>query len=442
MKVFPPIHPARLARRFLPLLSLVLITLSGSTSYAQGCTAYERELESWLRAYDVGQGVNVPRLERIRAQCPTSSDKLELIYYFLRAADALYQPARDMRLAYEDATHYYDLCATYFSYLVEAPSWESDFAAYFFSQANHLEQDLQQAARQLGLRPQNRFYGETAAAEAWRTYQAAQQPTAHMRTRGQEQDAFQKNTLREGQYVMAPAPQPQSYGPSRGAQPDQRVAAPEVAEPYGFVGQISDLNIFTYLAWNQSKDIPYPVAEEPLPDELARRASPGREPVPDPAPDLSPSDNQMVMVSAFDRLSMRVSPGDNAAEAASLRFGEEVFPLADVQSVRSQDRTYIKVQRADGRAGWVDQMGLIPDGHLAVLTRSQRGYPVSSERTSDRGGIILEAGELVVLEDAREQDGIDWVKVVSRNAQKRAWIAGIEGLSIEPLDLEIAQELY
>lgn len=421
---------------------LALLMPVGNTQ-AQGCTAFERELEAWLRNYQPGQGVNVPRLERIRAQCTSPSDKLELIYYYLRACDALYQPGRDMRLAYEDATHYYDLCATYFPYLIEAPAADEDFSAYFFARAEGFEQTLRQAARQLGLRPENRYYGETAAAEAWRAHKEGLQSETNMRTRGQggDQAAFQKNVLRQGQYISHLPSESDPNGTSRGGTnlrttgQDRQV---NTAEAYGFVGQVSDLNIFSYLAWNQDREPVFPVAEEPGAAELSRLPGPAT-PAPQPA---YTAEDRPTLISAFDRLSLRAAPGDNAVELAVLGFGQTAFPVASTQAVRSQDRTYIQVQLSDGRTGWIDSGRAILDGHIAVLTRSLRGYPISTDRTSDRGALLFQGGEIVILEDARQQNGIDWVKVVSRNAQKHAWIAGIDGLSIEDLDLEIGQALY
>ncbi|GAB4411067.1 MAG: hypothetical protein OHK0039_15880 [Bacteroidia bacterium] len=414
------------------LLSLCL--LATPALHAQSCAAYERELELYFYEYRPGMDLDQTRIERLRLQCGTPTPKLELIYFYFRAAHALYANPGDRR-ALEDAIYFYDQCAAHFDYFLDAGAGDQLFFERFYQEADILEQRIAQEARRQNFRRENRYYGdhEVAAVNWLGSQRGVQAPAPNLRTtQAQDEGAFVKHYLRDGHYVALDAPDEGVAKPRCRCGEEstaQRVAS---TETFGYVGQVADLNIIEYLHFRQSgAGFTYPVAEETGATLRIATTEPTRG---------MPADYR-AMTNVMDQLSLRVGPGTSSPEVARLGFGQIVAVVDETLPLTSYGKTYVQVRTHDGHTGWVDRAALVAEGQVAVLVQDVRGYPALMDR-SDRNALIFRAGELVVLADTRREGTTDWVQVVGRNAEKTAWLMGIDALSIEELDLQIGEAMY
>ena len=99
----------------------------------------------------------------------------------------------------------------------------------------------------------------------------------------------------------------------------------------------------------------------------------------------------------------------------------------------------MNVKMQNGQVGWLPLDAAVPDGQLAVVTKTTRAFlSLNPETARDRNMILLEAGELVILEGVEG----DYIRVVSRDAEKRGWVKGIAEVSIDEVDLLIGLKIF
>jgi hypothetical protein len=133
---------------------------------------------------------------------------------------------------------------------------------------------------------------------------------------------------------------------------------------------------------------------------------------------------------------IRAEPTATATIVDKVEFGESVTQLPGSQPVIKGGRPYVPVQLGNGKSAWVETTDMVREGRLAVLTGQERGF-ASLYARADRNVVLFEPGELVILEDMRD----DWIRIATRNSAKRGWISSIENLTIETGEIEIARQL-
>ncbi|MEZ4828296.1 MAG: SH3 domain-containing protein [Bacteroidia bacterium] len=143
------------------------------------------------------------------------------------------------------------------------------------------------------------------------------------------------------------------------------------------------------------------------------------------------------MVCVWDEAPVFAGPDKRSDILSVMQFGEEAERLGDEAFVSFENNTYYKVRSADGRVGWVNEFLFVPEGGTAVLLQEGRIFKrpnTVSTITVDR----FYPGEIVILEDVAGQ----WVRLVSRNRARTGWIEGLEKVSVEPDDIELATLMH
>ncbi|MEM7657516.1 MAG: hypothetical protein AAF399_15385 [Bacteroidota bacterium] len=464
--------------KFLPLAGLFLVLSVGKTTmiHAQACTAFERELQEYFVAYQPNELLNIHQIETVRNQCPQPTEKLELLYYYFRAMNARNATGQSAFQAYQGATFFYDQCARFFPYLVDAPAYEDQFVETFFARAHELEQWLQKEARRLRVTRENRYYGELAGEGEWqRSHVPDPNDPYAENTRGQAPRIidFQRKYYQRDQYVD----QLFSEG-TRGAQGGYRDGTtPSV----GFVG---DLNFFDYLEWKGNYQEPAAVPEPAtIPLDAYNWGVPRTQgdwesefPADGPATYRSegtydygsyrngtfrtqtqPAGTTPVVSAAsptawIDRLNQGEVDfwlltalregvpvyGNLSAQQVigTLAFGQAVAQNKLDKSVKSGTQTYLPVVTQTGRQGYVDFTELSRDGQLAVITRQTSAYETFSEE-EQQNAVLLQPGEMVVIDGANNS----WMRLIGPNGEKRGWVFGFDHLSTDPLDIAIGREI-
>ncbi|MEO1448750.1 MAG: hypothetical protein AAFV07_04435 [Bacteroidota bacterium] len=452
-----------LTQRAWSLTGLLLLTFALSTPSlrAQGCLVFERQLETYFLNYKTDQSIDLRKIETAWEKCARPSDKMKLICFYFRSAHALYDAQLSAVEAYEDASYYYDIAARDFDALLKLDRKEKRFVDLYFSRADELEETLRQEAKRLRYREEDRYYGETKSAPAWRKEIIGANASGSSRgMERQESPLFRKRSYRNGRYVdVRPGSRGNRTLATRGQTSLSRrmagPAAPQAAEEFGYVGSVGEINLINYLRHSRGTEAAPTDRTEDLFDADAankRRAAPVEEPLvytPSEAYIPASLDNAWVMdmdggqgyyvpwLNAVEGTALRISAGDQSPEAAILAFGEVVAVTTPVQVVRHPAGTYMQVQTENGARGWVRQDNFVESGKLAVVTQNARGY-LNAYTRQDRNAVLFTAGELVILEAARQ----DWVRLVNRNLEKRGWITGLDYLSIDELDLRIGMEMY
>ena len=383
-------------------------------SSAQDCTAYEKELEEYFLAHQADDKLNISRIEDVYKACSMPSDKMELIYYYFQAVHAINSAPnsyRDYR-TYEAATFFYDQAAQYFPYLIQVGREEDTFVETYFAKAFVLEQWLQQQARKLRYSPENRYYGELEG-EVW-ARAGDTRGSGQKRGADAEEVDFKRKFRQDGQYIDELPPY---YETSAGW------------EAFGYVGSVEDLTLIDYLDW-QRRDI-RPGQEFGDPDFLysdpyewisSLHATPGA---------------YVPLMSIQDEGYLRQLPNSQSAVVAKVGFGEVLARVTGDMPVYHNEVTFLPVLNELGQRGWIDRNRIVEEGRLAVCITNTSAYQQINAR-SDRNAVLFFAGELLVLEGARD----NWIRVVGRNARKRGWIAGPDILSIDPVDLFIGNLMY
>lgn len=428
-----------------------------STGHAQNCSAYEREMQEYFLAYEPGDMIDLSYLERVRYKCDYPTPKIELIFNYFRSSSSLRSERLTDVEAYEQATYYYDLCARNFSYLVKAGQEDIQFTDKFFERAEGLEAALASLAYDLNYQPQDRRYGELGQSDMWGKKELYPVRERAQNTRGQEDrvgsESFEKKFFYRGNYVRIPSNQ--NYRPRF-----------ENGEAYGWVGTLDDIDPDTYFRYMRdgsvsrgqrvTTDVYYdqPEAMRVAPEYRAQaQPAPVAAPIVQRAPYYLNDDwvealekkgyGLKVYVSNRDLLPVYADPGGFGHQIGYLSFGEAVVQIKsqDNKPVQKDGFNYIPVVTSRNQMGWVELSTVIRDGRLAVFKTATRGFVSTntpeSARNSDRNSILFQPGEMVILSGVRE----DWVKVVSDNRSKEAWLNSTTSLSIDPLDIHVGFQM-
>ena len=131
-------------------------------------------------------------------------------------------------------------------------------------------------------------------------------------------------------------------------------------------------------------------------------------------------------------------PGRNARRLGSVYFGETVVRTGDEAVVKSEGRSYFKVQSQDGQLGWVQEYLFIEQGGPVVLLRDAEVFLKPGSATTTTGEKFL-SGELLIFEDYDAENG--WVKVVGMERYREGWVRGIEIVSVDENDIQISKLL-
>ncbi|MEZ4776982.1 MAG: SH3 domain-containing protein [Bacteroidia bacterium] len=150
---------------------------------------------------------------------------------------------------------------------------------------------------------------------------------------------------------------------------------------------------------------------------------------------LNPQPGRMVCV--WSESPVFSEPDKRAAIVAVMQFGEEASSLGEEAYVALEKNNYLKVRGADGKVGWVNEFLFVPEGGAAVVLAEGRVYRRPNTISTVTMDFFL-PGEIVIMEDVVGQ----WVKLVSRNREKTGWIEGLEKVSVEPADIELATLMH
>ena len=411
---------------FLSLLFVVGMNLVGM---AQNCLAYEKELESYFMDYRQGDRIDLKYLERTRWKCDNPTPKLDLIYYFFRSLNALGNSEYPDLETYESAKRFFDESVANLDNMTRE---NSRFISLFVDRAEIHEAKLDMIADRMNYYPKyvhHRTNGSTRN-ESWvkRGMDAPKTDASGRRISSPSNTDFVKKFYHKGRY-QPPRSNPVYSG-----------VTSSNGEFYGYVGDLSDINPPAYFRWLKTQ--PEYIEErtrrlEELANNQKRFNQTTRSEEPsygkDWVNDYLNNRAFMPMVSVFDNLSIQTKPGKNAEEIDVIKFGEVVARSANESPIIKDGVAYIQVRNKDGNAGWVKQSAVVDEGQLAVFINLDDGYENLNNRF-DGGRMKFKKGELVVLESVKG----DWVRVVTQNEGQRGWVYGIENLSIDPHDIQIA----
>lgn len=462
-------------QRFVSTILLLMLCGLGAGLSAQNCVAYEREMEQYFLAYESGDPVDMDYLERLKWRCDAPTQKMELVYYFFKAAVAFRSERLSDQQAYEQATYYYDLCARNFPWLVKSGASEAAFTERFFEKAEGLESALATLAYDLRYYPETRKYGEIDSKDIWskKDVEPLTRPAEVSRGMGDPvENSFDKKYVYQGKYVEEPA---------------YELARPRIenGEPYGWVGTLDEIDPINFVKWQQTRQDmvnpwdmdgaaiasrgqevpvydPYILNDQPQtydPSISYRTEGVYREAAAAPAPTVAAADpyylndewveklekqgvSMSVYVSNRDLCPVYAEPGAFGRQIGFLSFGETIAQIKGENNkpVQKDGFNYMPVLTGKNQTGWVELGTIVRDGRLATIISATRGYvnvnanTSESERTSDRNSILFQPGELIILTGINKTN----VKVLSQSRDKEGWLSSTETLSIDPLDVHVA----
>ncbi|MFK7924062.1 MAG: hypothetical protein AB8H47_19045 [Bacteroidia bacterium] len=430
---------AFLSRTFL----VMFLSMGISFASAQTCSGYERELEEYFYNFQPGTNtLNMRQVEMVYARCPQPTPKMALVYYYLKSMDIWYADYLSDEAAYHDARYFYEKSAAYFAYLVDAPEKESFFVNLYFDRAQALQNQL--GIDQIAIQPLPTQTGQTRGGDEvvepyqfkWQKYTPARSEgdNSTYRTRGMAENTIDQTTLRKSEYHNG-----EYQEVSRGATEGQEIEG----EAYGAVGSLGSLNAYDYLRfrkdWDKQTQHSEGIVDHSNGTSVSRGdASNARMAGPTNA-NTSAASTYTGLVCIYDNAVVRTNPGEVASPVGLVRFGETVARLQNQDPVQHAGNTYYSVRLQSGQLGWMVSHALVQDGRVAVITETAKGYlSVNPQAARDRNMIVFVAGELVVLEGVKG----DYIRIVSRDAQKRAWVRGIGELSIDEMDIMIGEKLH
>ncbi|MEO0468290.1 MAG: hypothetical protein AAF206_01620 [Bacteroidota bacterium] len=485
----------------IPLLLLALVMLCSmptQSAFGQRCVGYEQQLETYFINYEPGTPVNIRIIESVYIRCDQPTAKMKLMYYFFRSVNSFLSDELSDEAAYQDARYFYQKAAAHFDYLVDAGPAEETFATLYFDRAYDLEESLgigyidpaDLATNSRGAAGQR---SRSASDDIWVKRNPQPTPSGQSRDMGRrkvaEEATFSKRFHNGNGYTSAPA-EPSFSGSTRGAANPanrrQREIPVDANDPYGDVGDLGELSPREYLRyakdWNfddgsgverevyvdngEEAAFESNSTKERFREEVSRTAGQTRGARPtesnfrraavdarqtqerivnEPAVDrvTYTTFDDLINYSAYtcilDRAAILYQPKAGSQSVSSVVFGDEVARVAGKEPVHSGSDVFVQVKLRNGQAGWINRAALVGEGRVAAITgntRAFRNMPASTAR--DRNAVLLKAGEQVVLET---MDGA-WIRVISRNAEKQGWVDGIDNLSIDAVDVEIANRLY
>lgn len=406
-----------------------------NSGISKECLGYEKELEGYLFDYKSGEMVNIPLLQNLYRRCNNPSPKFEMIYYYFLAVDAYHTDEFTDEEAYDRASDFYERSAAFFSEF----NWNSKerFIQNFYTRAEGLEVVLTDLAYDLGYDGRRRYIQSSYIANGspWKKSNIVRFSNSIAASdRGQRQlderpGTFSKSYRDGDEYKPYP-----NFVPNPNYDKD--------GEPYGFVGNISEVNPIGYLAYlgehsqNNDQEYLYTYSDEKE-AALASNARYSRGNYSQSRGQDQPlAEGDYIGIN--DRIALADRPGASSSTGDYLGFGEYAYRVSSERPVSNGGKTFLKVEVAGGKTGWIPAEKIVEKGKLAVLLENTRGIPRINIRSNDRNAILFKAGELVVLQDYRE----GMVKAVNRNGTKSAWIKDVSNLSIEEEDIQIASLLH
>lgn len=146
-------------------------------------------------------------------------------------------------------------------------------------------------------------------------------------------------------------------------------------------------------------------------------------------------DEGLSAVCAWESARLYKQPGE-ASLVGTVLFGEEVTHLGQEALVKEEKRNYILVKTNEGKIGWINEIFLVKDAGLVVVTEKSRLYENPGSFASAKDDFIR-AGELAILNNYQE----DWVFLIGKEKAKSGWIKGYDLLSVDADDIAIASML-
>lgn len=469
---------------------LCLSPLCSSLLYAQSsCTVYEREMQVSFERYRPGDAIPMARIEQAWERCTAPTETMQLIYYYFKSVQALQSQPTLGRTAYLDAAHYYyDRCVPHFSSLINPEPENAEFTDQFIDRAHLLESTLLREERRLGVNPNQRYaYQPTDPNSQGNWLKDDLKPDY---TSGSILDRGQGRRVATEPTFNKRVRQGDTYQPQSSLTSNPAMVNTAKGESYGMVGSLNSLDMMAYLRWrNQYRPVgapdnsnfknngtytdrsrrisddygvqgyaspaqrqavprgnqiqPSQLTTPPAPVAATQPTSANRlvasgqtrgaampSASPNPAPANS-STNVRLMVNILAPSALRQRPDGNAQAVGILEFGEPLDVLLNENTVMANGVPYVKARTPNGQVGWVERLGLIPDGRLAVATQRVVCYAAPNGNQPVK---TLEPGEEVVLADLQNQ----WIKLVTRNGEHQAWTYGRNGFSIDASDIAIA----
>lgn len=418
---------------------VMVLSMGISFASAQTCSGYERELEEYFYNFQPGTNtLNMRQVEMVYARCPKPTPKMALVYYYLKSIDIWYADYLSDEAAYHDARYFYEKAAAYFAYLVDAPEKETFFVNLYFDRAQALQNQL--GIDQIAIQPLPTQAGQTRGSDEVEPYQFQWQKytpdrsegdNSTFRTRGMADNPIDETTLRKREYHNG-----EYQEVSRGATEGQQIEG----EAYGAVGSLSSLNAYDYLRfrkdWDKQTEHSQGIVSNPSNEAVSRGGASNARMA---GPTITAATTYKGLICIYDNAVVRTKPGEVASPVGLVRFGETVARLQNQNPVTHAGNTYYSVRLQSGQLGWMVSHALVQDGRVAVITETAKGYlSINPQAARDRNMIVFLAGELVVLEGVTG----DYIRIVSRDAQKRAWVRGIGELSIDELDITIGEKLH
>ncbi|MCI4669331.1 MAG: SH3 domain-containing protein [Bacteroidia bacterium] len=393
-------------KRLLVYIILVLIFSVGASSVkGQACDIFEAEMKSYFEKYSPKSDNYAKVLESYWAKCANPTPAMNLIYYYARAKYHLniFEDYTYRRSAYESARDNFYVAAADFQILRVKRYGEDEFWNLLNERYAEMENTLSESdpykryrdekfSRKLEMGSSNSRFAKSnwVLNLSKGTSRAAANPT---------RKSFTKQFRYKDGYV--------DQFPKDGEGSKEKDG--EERDEYGFVGNVDKLNLMGYLDW------------------LAKNGSKGPELVYfDASSWISKlGDDYDVAINALDSLIVRNKPGAGGSMLEVIRYGEALAIEAGEKSVYRDDVTFIKVRTEKGVIGWVPEIATIPDGALAVITKTVIAG-ISPGSRLDRGKFILSPGDLIILS---EENG-DFIQIVTRDLKSIGWISANDGWSI------------
>ncbi|WNJ16005.1 hypothetical protein [Pontibacter sp. G13] len=405
------------------LLSLMLMVCLVSTSrqaFAQ-CNVYEDALEAMFFDYEPGTPVKIRTVEKWYVRCDKPTEKMELIYQFFKSSDAATNEMLTDRAAYEDASFYFDQAVPHFPYLWNTAPELQAFISLYYERMEELESHLWSEANRLRIKRERRMSAEV------------QQNSA--RGNENEPNVEAPKPIRSGASDVVRGQE--SPLPIQGTSENRREKKTILGETYGTIGKISDVNIRSYMAWKQQVNRHLKNQQEsesvaaPAGGEGRRLRNPEIEEV-----ETVPESNHYAV--SQHGLPLYQGPGVGSVLVGNLTFGAYVYLVEGEQTVTTSGKTYARIQARNGKSGWAELAGLVKAGEVAVLLRPIQGFSRLSDMGRNAPSQTLAPADLVILEDTARGN----VLVVSQKDGMHVWLPGYSALSLDPVEIEIANRIH
>lgn len=438
-------------------------------SFAQNpCQEYERNLELYFQAYQPGEQPAITWLDQAWRNCRQPSLRFELLYHYFKAMESLYAQSGVTEVGYRMASFHHERISQKLTYLQNSRGTRDNFTVLYSRRSEALGKTLQAQAQVLDAA---RRLPEPTAEEAY-TW-AKETPTftpstsetySPNRRQASTEPTFNKRYPLNGTYQDRDPWQASRRGESwRRTEEDN-----PYREKYGLVGNLRQLSMRDYLTYRgESRGMAYhqPETSSASSGDLMgqpRGMGQSRSMNVDRVSRSTPRDEVLTYASPttgntrslvrnapgawvnrlggayqpaanlYAPLTVRDQPSFTGATVEKIEFGEIVALDGSSQTVMAVGMPFVHIRTRNGKEGWVEKLALIEGGRMAVTTQAVQGF---SKPESGSRRLGLEAAEPVVLAETQG----NWVKVFNLNGEKEIWLPSINTLSIEPIDLALAE---